>query len=40
MLTITTPEGIKIEIDPAKAEEIVFGYLGKVYKITITEEQT
>lgn len=36
--TLTTPEGLKIEIDPTKAEEIVFALLGKKYKIIITEE--
>lgn len=37
IFTLTTPEGVKIEIDPSKVEEFVIGILGKKYKILITE---
>lgn len=37
IFTLTTEEGLKIEIDPTKMEEVVFSLLGKKYKILITE---
>ena len=37
MFTLTTPEGIKMEIDPTKVEGFVVEVLGKKYEIIIHE---